>query len=718
MENNPKIQASTEIKRSFFSSLNPRENFKGFVASMVILLGILGVGAYTSGTSNPPADSGSTDTSFAPIANNTVVYGYWTDKNSQIGAVDLSSGKIYGLAALDLKIKKVTIMTPSSLIFINKTDDSDRGREIASYNFVTKATTPIFQADADFGIDDYVISPGKRYIANWEVQVPSGALGLIGGRSRVYTINIQNPTQKNLIYDESITEGVAMHYPISITDSGEVFLDGFIANAGTGWANGMSYSNVSGSEKQNIPSMSAGTYSSQPVASIDGRYIAFAGYDGTLGTGTTGGFRKEILNPNTIEVLDTVEVLNEATKPRIKLSNLSSENRYTGVFWDKSSNNIIFSLVSKDPSQNGFYLYDRGNSSYRKIGAPADDSVITSLSNTQFLTGKSDRSSTAIGNLGPKYSSTFGSIAVFDASASKTIPLNIGIPLVQYIGLLSSNYFSSSLAIGSLNDSTNKAENNQLQLQTFALKPDLAPKREERQSMPPISSPVCGGLDRDNCPACGRLTKQRCISLLGLPRNVSDNIAWDACRAEARKSLEESGVCYGSPLYLYGKEGTKVDIKVNTKITKPIPFSRGEYSVILGQNGQFSIGGKNYSSIDFNYAPAIEMPNLDYGRIVKSSEVNKVLEEYGQKLGLNSREINDLKNSVRFSSSYVMVSFYDDEISKKILPISFTPAPDMYRNIVFYFKELEFPLSIREPEFDSVPERKGLTAVEISHIVE
>ncbi|MDP4001342.1 MAG: hypothetical protein Q8P83_03825, partial [bacterium] len=653
--------------------------------------------------------------SFTPIANNTVVYGYWTDKNSKIGAVDLSSGKIYSLASLDLKIKKATIMAPASLIFINKTDDKDHGREVASYNFVTKATTSLFQADQDFGIDDYVISPGKRYITDWEIQNPVNADGLIGGRSRVYTIDLQNPSQKNLIYDEAIQDGVAMHYPIGVTDSGEVFLDGFIANVQAGWANGMSYSNLSGTQKQNISSMTAGTYSTQPTVSQDGKYLAFAGYDGAQGTGISAeGFRQEILNPDTIEILDTV------AKQRKKLAGLSNANRYPSVLWDKSSSNIIFSIVSKDVNQNGFYLYDLGNSSYKRIGqtqAVSDgDIVLSTISGSKLLTGKQDTSGSAIGNLGEKYSSVLGSISVYDSSANKTIPLNIGSPLIQYIGLLPSNYFSNSFAIGDLTGSSSKIENKQLQLETFALKPTLAPQREKQQSKPITKPGKCQkGPDCTN--TCTDLAKQQCTSL-GLKNDANGNVAWYKCYNKTFDALLVSGTCYDSPLYLYGKTGTKVDVRINTKITKPLPYSEGSYSIALGNNGQFSIGGKDYPSIGFSYVPAIKMPNIDYGRIVRSENVKEIIAEFGQKLGLNEREITDLKNSINgFSTPYVMVSFFDDETSKKILPISFGPVPDVYRNIVFYFRQLESPINVREPKFDNIPERKGFTAIEISHII-
>lgn len=715
VDNNPQLGIEVERKKNFISNFNPKENFKVFIASIFILIAIIGVGSLAGRSGNNQQQEGGKTSSLPPSSNNTIVYGYWTDKGSQIGAMDLSSGEFYNLATLDLKVKKATVLSSDSVAFINKTDDSDHGREIASYNFLTKTTATLFSANDGFGIDDYVISPNKRFIASWEIQKPSGQTNLLGGRSRVYTIDLQNLAQKNLIYDENISENIPIHYPISISDSGEVLLDGFIANATAGWANGMTYSDISGLQKQDIPSMRNGTYSTQPVSSADGKYLAFAGYDGSLGAGTQldeSGFRIAYVNPNTIEILNTV------TKERKKLAGLPNTDRYA-VYWDKDSSNIIFTITSKDINKNGYYLYDLTSESYKKIEIGQDEMVVSSLSDTLYLTGKTGQSSSSIGNLGPKYSSGYGTLSVFDSVSKKTTSLNIGIPFMQYVGNLPSGYFdsSSSLLGVAVEEETQK---NNLQLQTFAFKPSLAPVRQEQQSKPAQESKnkaPCS-LPGPECPTtCNDLAHQQCRALLG-PLNVNNNIAWHACYRKTFAALMHSGTCYDSPLYLYGKEGTKVDIKVGTKITKPIPYSTGDYSVVLKEKGEFMIGKNKYSSINFNYAPAIDMPVMTYGRVVKAEKVNSTLEEYGKKLGLNSQEISDLRNSVRFSSPYVWVSFYSDEISKNILPISFSPEPDVYRNIVFYFKTLDAPMSVPEPKFDPVHERKGFTAVEVSHTIE
>lgn len=721
MENNP---VSAPVQGSnFFSKIGPKQNPKKFFTGLIVFFAIIATGAFlSSNVGNNPTPPSNPTTGFTSLSNNSVAYGYWTENNSKIDAVDLENGKIYSLATLGKDIKKVTVVSSQGVVFLNKTDGADRGKELAAYNFSNKSTRALFAADPGFGIDDYVISPNKRYIADWEVQSPTGGSGLIGGKSKVYTIDLQNSGQKNLIYDETIVEGVPMHYPIGITDSGEVFLDGFTANAGTGWAGGMAYSNFAGTSKQEIAAMAKGTYSSQPVMSPDGRYIVFAGYTGTaaMGVQETGGVENAYLTPNSIEILDTV------SKERKRLSALPSSNLYQFPYWGDLGK-IVYTQVSRDGAQDGLYSYDIQSSIPSKIaGFNSSQSLISFLYGGKILGGQSDSSS--VGNLGSKYTPLLGSLFVFDQPQNKSSNINTGITTIQYLGLFSAGYFGNAQQTGSLDQNGSLAKNNQLQLETLDIKPNLAPEREAQQSQP-SNNPQCAqygnGKDEngneipipDYCIKCEAVAKEQCNSLVG-KLNATNNIAWHSCFSATKDALNKSGVCYDSPLYLYGKEGTNVDITIGTKITKPVPVSNGNYTAVLGKRGQFEISGKNYSSIGFGYFPAIDVPKMTYGRVVKKEDVSATLEEYGKKLGLNTREISDLKNSIKFTYPYIWVSFYNDEVSKKILPISFNPEPNVYRNIVFYFKLLDAPISVPEPKFAPIPERKGFTAVEISHTVE
>ena len=135
-----------------------------------------------------------------------------------------------------------------------------------------------------------------------------------------------------------------------------------------------------------------------------------------------------------------------------------------------------------------------------------------------------------------------------------------------------------------------------------------------------------------------------------------------------------------------------------------------------------SVNGNTYDSIDFNYISAVKrIPPPKYGSIIKKSELAKTISEYSKKLDLNEKEAKDLQDYAQsvVNAPYVFVSFFDHDTSHAILPITFDPKPDVYRNIVFYFKNLDQKpnYSIQPPTFDPI-KRFGFTAIEISGIVE
>ena len=219
---------------------------------------------------------------------NTLVYGAWEAKQSAIKSVDLLSGESALLAKLPLEIKRVKVLSPEQLIYINQTNTQDHGKQIVRFGIKDKVTEVLIAADPGFGIDDYVISPNKKYMAVWEVSFAPGSKILRNGRSRVYTVDLSISSNKQLIYDELASPTTPIHYAQAILDNGKVFADTFLPNdpnGGAGWSYGMSVSNFSGSEKSDLSQMQNGSYGTQPILSPDGKSLAFAGYDGSRGPG-------------------------------------------------------------------------------------------------------------------------------------------------------------------------------------------------------------------------------------------------------------------------------------------------------------------------------------------------------------------------------------------------------------------------------------------------
>ncbi len=720
------------------SVIDPRTNMKGFLlfilAAIIVLSGATFF-ASGGGSQNQKDNAPVASEKFNSVAPYAVAYGYWTGKDkSNIDTLNLTNGNIAQMAQLPFNIKKVTVTSPTALIFINNTDERDHGTEIASYDTVAKKITTLVSASDGFKIDDYVVSPNKKNIALWEVSVPANG-DLSTGASRVYTAGLDNGKVKNQIYDEYLPFAAFAHYPVAITDSGQVFMDTFRPNVGAGWANGMSTASFTGSQKQNIPSMTSGTYSTQPQASSDGKYLAFAGYTGSQGE-TANGYRNSIISPNTVETLDLSTLERKTIVPQV------TGNIYPQVTWDVPTGDIMYSVISKDNEKSGQYLYDLSTGasvSINKDGSALQKKgyfIVSSLGLNKFLAGQQSNTSSTFGNLGQKYGQLISELAIYDRTSNTLTPMATNTLFTQYISILPSSFFNPNLPLiakARLGES-NANSKNQLQLETFAIKPSLAPIRERLQSEEPTSTPV--PTDKPTVtsgpapkPQCNMYNLEQCNKILGT--NFDANYfsssylrtqAMNDC-LDSQDALhpESAGLCLDSPLYLYGPEGHGVKVSVNTQISNSnAPYSNGYKGKLTGDGG-IKINNTTYASIDYDYQSAVrKLLPPSYGKTVKSSLVGQTVSEYGKKLGLNTKEINDIVADVKgkLNTEFVFVSFYDEKTSKAILPITFEPTPDVYRNVVFYLRQVEEPIVANTPKFEKYPSRTGFTAVEVSYILE
>ncbi len=679
----------------------------------------------------------------SPLAPRTLVYGGWTGAGSLVKALDLTSGTNKALALLPTNIKKVTVLSPDQLLYIGKTDDRDHGTQITRYSIADKKEQAVVATADGFGIDDYVISPNKRYLATWEVAFAPGSSVLRGGKSRVYTVDLNNPSAKNLVYDETAGD-TPVHYPRAILDNGKVFMDTFLPNGGTGWAYGMSVANFNGSGKQDLAQMKNGTYATQPSLSENGQKLLFAGYDGSNGPGDAvkNGYRQALVTPNTVETLNTNTLVRE------KLPNLSNANTYTTVHWDKTTGNILYTSISQNTSDNGLFSYNLSAKSAKKVNLSSNESAfVTVLSADKLLAGVPDNSPSSLGNLGEAYSSSYREFSVVDTNTSTLTPLKLSDPLMQYIGLVPTDYFPDTVQVQAQgvqvpsnvtpidlysNQNSQKAN---LQLYTFFLKTNLEPVRKGQQSDPiPTSAPIptsggtiptsvviptSGSQPPPSGQACRDLAAAQCQAK-GLAVNSHE---YNKCFSDTFFAYRQSDACSDSPLYLYGKEGQLVQVQVQTPVSSSTPSYNDGYNVTLLRGGKLLVDGNVYESITYDYTPAVRRLTIPpYGSIVSADKVANTLSSYGRRLGLNEKEISDLVafGKQHVTSPYAFVSFYDQKRSQDILPLSFTPKPDNYLNVVFYFK-----LLADKPNFTPIPpvfgkplERTGFTAVEVSEIVE
>jgi len=705
MDNNQPVQ----------SSQNSPLRWIAFIV-IVLVLGAAGFSAVRNNSQNnsknPNNSTQPSGTAVVPLSPHTLVYGSWTGSGSEITAIDLSTRNSTTLASLPIAIKKVSVVNPTSLIYIDGINNRDHGKRILLYDMENETETASIPASDGFGIDDYVLSPNKQFIAIWEVSFADGSEILQGGRSRVYAVSLSNPTSKQLLYDEVVTAPV--HYPRAILNDGKVFADKFMPNdpTGNGWAYGMSVVNFDGTNQKDIDQMKEGTYATQPSLSPDGTLLVFAGYDGSLGDGKEldGGFRRAVLKSNTIETLNTT------TLERKKLPNLPNSNTYAAAEWDRTINNIIVTAIPKGKSPE-LYRYSLASSSLSKIALPTTAySFISQLSSSKLLVATTEDSQSSVGNLGETYAYLINQLYILDSSTDQVSSLQDGNNLVQYITTLSSDYFQNVLGTqttpkgGGGNPAqpnvtvidlfTDKPSKENLQLKTFLLKPELAPIRETQQALP----------------KCRDLAAQQCAEQGSTDPN---------CAKTTFRSLfkSQAGVCYDSPLYLYGTEGDKVSVKIQTPVYNDTPIYSDGYNITLQVGGNMQVNGQVYSGINYDYRSNLRrITPPSKGTIVSRSGVEKVLREYAKKLGLNDKETTDLvrDGKEKVTSAYAFISFFDHETSSSILPLTFSPKPDNYLNVVFYFKLLgQKPnYTPTPPSFGKPISRWGLTAVEISSVVE
>jgi hypothetical protein len=465
-----------------------------------------------------------------PSANKdqTFVYGTWTSQSSVIRAIDLASNNIVTVATLPLTIKKVSVLSKNSLLYIDQTDNYDHGTRISIYNTQQKQITTNIPAANGYGIDDYVLSPNKRYLAMWEVQFSPDTHTLQNGQSRIYTVDLTRPTIVNLVYDESVVKPIGnyiatlpVHYPVAVLSDGTVFTDQFLPNdpnGGTGWAYGMSTVDFDGTNKQDITSMPNGTYGSKPSLSPDGKFLLFAGYDGSHGDGTKiiHGYRQALLTPNTVELLDT------ETLKRYPLPNLPNSNTYSDVQWDKQIGNVIISILSQDSTQMGMYKYDLGSLQKDQIQLPSVNGTqygyIAQLTDKKTLIGIQSTEPSNLGNLGETYSYAYTQLASFDEN-NKLSYISVEDPFIQYITILPGNYFNNVLGASTKAQTTPQPSVSYSVLQgsdttppqnyAFFLKTTLAGIRIQGKSNPPnVAEDVsCQNLGNARCGALGLTPK-------------------------------------------------------------------------------------------------------------------------------------------------------------------------------------------------------------------
>ena len=423
---------------------------------------------------------------------NTIIYGVWNSNSSVIKSYNMQTGTESVLAILPQNIKKVTMVLPDSLYYINNTDKYDHGTEIVKYTITNQHYQTVTKANNGLGIDDYYLSPNSNYLTTWEVHLNTDATDLEhhtvlwGGQSTVYGIDLMKGT-KNLLYNEDGKSVV--HYPRGVTNNGIVITDKFLPNSGPGWAYGMSSVSVSGAGNYDSAQMINGTYGRQPRISSDGTQLAFAGYNGQYGPGVeeidsgntnVGKVRRAVLEP------DTVEIVSSSDLKRKKLLTLSNANVIDDVKFDKSGKYLFVTILKKDTT--GYtphiLLYNLQNNSPEAVPQSANKRGLAYISDSQILLSTPDATSATMGNLGETYQFVNKNFEIVNPSTQKSVVLPITDINLQYIGIFSNSELPSAITEPDTHNQGKNSPKKTLQLDSFSLKPSLFPDRTALESKP------------------------------------------------------------------------------------------------------------------------------------------------------------------------------------------------------------------------------------------
>lgn len=172
-------------------------------------------------------------------------------------------------------------------------------------------------------------------------------------------------------------------------------------------------------------------------------------------------------------------------------------------------------------------------------------------------------------------------------------------------------------------------------------------------------------------------------------------------------------------IYLYPKEKTKVNVKINPKgkITLTIPnYPENGWKVTAYPDGKIESDNVSY---DYLYYEA-KIPNelienkTKQGYVVSYNELNLTLKTLLPKLGLNNKEQNEFLDywlKVLPKSPLYFVGVVPQDLLNEVSPLDLNPKPDTLIRVTLYFKPLNTKIEVEAPLIPKI-ERKGFTVVE------
>ncbi len=174
-------------------------------------------------------------------------------------------------------------------------------------------------------------------------------------------------------------------------------------------------------------------------------------------------------------------------------------------------------------------------------------------------------------------------------------------------------------------------------------------------------------------------------------------------------------------IYLYPTQETKVEVKLNYQGKLLVSYPDYDnnlkgWSVIAKEDGTLknSIDKLEYQYLFWEGIPTIAYDfNMNDGYCVKGNETKSFLQNILPKMGLNSKEYNEMIVfwlPQMINNPYNLIHFAKDEYTKSA-PLTITPKPDNIIRVFMAYQPSNVFVKTNEP-FISSPQRKGFTVVE------
>lgn len=349
---------------------------------------------------------------------------------------------LIGIAKISADTKQIQQFDDQNLIYLKQIDSFDHAQKLALYNVKTSQEKIVYSTQDDYAIDEYVISPDKTHAAIWEVAMDKDSNKLLGGYSKVTNFNISLNKTEGIVGPQkteglqnvelsqaiqSLDQRVFVQYPLFYDSNNTLWLDTFGPNSG-GWGNSIYTLKSSSGSMEPVPSLKAGSYSSDPVISDDGRTILVARPKSPFSNDRTGVMDAQSY-PNRLVFINITNMEEKEVAAGGFYANYVISNEGSRFSTLKYSDETSFKDKTSPTLQSGS-LTDSSDHKIDSVYFPL--AVIADKSETSTLLGKTNaelftvkgESQILASNVGKKYSLTFAAYRLTGKNSIQEVDSN------------------------------------------------------------------------------------------------------------------------------------------------------------------------------------------------------------------------------------------------------------------------------------------------------